>query len=614
VVAVVFALVSGLPAAARTQTAQMPPPSTITTIDPATATLDAPAPPRPPGSALPPAWGANALVSANAASLTRPQVEPSVDSKPSDRSMMVAGYADSISDSAPGVSRSVDGGATWTAPTGGAILPNPPGFTWGNRNAVGGLAGGDPAIAWSGPLGVQPDTVYASYIGFQNNSNPPTPNKCDNGGLYVYRSTDGGNTWTLPAAGPAIPNTQTVFRDKEYIAVDHSPLSPYLGTIYMTWDDDVYAGCPQIFGTNFVTRRIMLSKSTDGGATWSSPLTLATGCLVTSIPAVGADGSVYVVWFDCSSGVRQLVRKSTDGGATFTPAVAAASGLTSCPNPHPGASFRVNAAFPTIATDPTDASRVYVAWSSCTAQSQADVFFSRSLNGGATWSATPLRVNDDATTNPRDQFFPWMVVDDLAVIRLMWGDDRLDTVNAGGHFYDIFAAESTDDGASFSPNVRVTNVSSDPNIDFGGTFIGDYFGMAVCGTPVWGDTRNGNQDIFGAPLDADQNGVVDSCQKTTAAVLASLRASRAGSAVAIRWRTVSELETLGFNVWRSATHSGPYRRINARLIQARTPGTNAGTSYSYTDRSAQRRRTYFYKLELKDISASSFTAVARVTR
>lgn len=258
----------------------------------------------------------------------------------------------------------------------------------------------------------------------------------------------------------------------------------------------------------------MFSRSTDGGVSWSTPISLGSGCLEAAIPAVGADGSVYVAWFDCNSsdGDRELVRKSTDGGLSFSPPVAAGSGLMRCPDPLPGARFRLSGeAAPTIATDPTDAARVYVAWSSCTPTSQADVFFSRSTDGGATWSPTPLRVNDDGTSNPRDQFFPAITVDDQGVIRAMWGDDRLDTANAGGHNYDIFAAASSDHGASFGTNVRMTTHSSNPDIDNGGTFIGDYFAIAPCGTAVWGDTRNGNQDIYAAGLDQNGDGIVDDC-------------------------------------------------------------------------------------------------------
>jgi uncharacterized repeat protein (TIGR01451 family) len=486
----------------------LPLPSGITTLDPETVTEDALSPEDPVLSAAAATpFGPNALASVNAVSLPRPQTEPTVTSKPSNRNIMVGGYMDFVDDAHPGVTRSGDGGFSWSAPSGGAILPNPPGFTWGDRMSPTRLAAGDPAVAWG-----LDDTVYYATLGFQDFRTPPTPDKCDVGGLYVYRSDDDGRTWTLPASGPAIPNTQTIFRDKEYIAVDSNPSSPHAGTVYMVWDDDQYLDCPQDFATNFDVRRVMFSKSIDGGTTWSEPLTLATGCLVTPVPAVGRDGSVYVVWYDCNIGgtPRQLVRKSTDGGATFGAAVSAASGFMDCPNPLRGASFRVNAAFPAIATDPSDANLAYVVWSSCTVEGQADVFLARSTNGGATWSA-PLRVNDDAASNPRDQFMPWEIVDDQGDVWVMWGDDRLDTVNDGGHIYDIFAARSIDNGVSFEANVRVTSESSDPDTDFGGGFIGDYFGFAPCGTPIWADTRNGNQDAFAAGLDADANGIADTC-------------------------------------------------------------------------------------------------------
>jgi hypothetical protein len=41
---------------------------------------------------------------------------------------------------------------------------------------------------------------------------------------------------------------------------------------------------------------------------------------------------------------------------------------------------------------------------------------------------------------------------------------------------------------------------------FGGFFIGDYFGLSASGVAVWGDTRNGNQDIFGAPVLVNKKG------------------------------------------------------------------------------------------------------------
>src|SRR5262245_1645714 len=298
-------------------------------------------------------FAANALVSANAASLSRSQAEPSIASSRLNRNLMVVGYSDSVApDNVAGVSRSTDGGKSWAAPSGGALLPNPPGLTWGSRRSVGQVAGGDPALAWG-----TGDTVYYATLGNPDNSSPATPGVCNVGGLYVYRSTDGGNTWTVPAGRPAAPNTQTIYRDRDHMAVDSNPASSHAGTVYLVWSDDQYAGCPQNFTTNFVTRSIVLSRSIDGGVTWSTPISLGSGCVGAGNPAVGADGSVSVAWFDCNSGDRELVRKSTDGGVTFSPAVAAGSGLMRCPNPLPGARFRDAGEFPSIATDPTDAAR-----------------------------------------------------------------------------------------------------------------------------------------------------------------------------------------------------------------------------------------------------------------
>lgn len=441
-------------------------------------------------------FGTNVRVNANAATLLRPQIEPGVASDPADPLRLVAGFTDFLNgptffDSAPGAAISSDGGATWVEPLGGAVLPGPPGFQWGSRAEATHLAQGDSSVAWG--LG---DAVYFGMIGFHDNRAPPNGD-CSAGGLYVYRSDDGGETWTLPASGPAIANTSTVFRDKGYIAADTRPsTSPFAGNVYMAWDDINYAGCPQV---NFVRTDMVFSRSVDGGATWSTPITLAMGCLFAPVPAVAANGDVFVVWYDCNDGVRQMIRKSTDGGLSFGPAVAVASNLTPPPNPLIGSSFRVLAALPSIATDPTASHRVFVTWSSDNGASQTDVFVSWSVDGGSNWSA-PFRVNDDALGNPRDQFFPWISVDTDGTVRIMWGDDRNDLTNPGGKLYDIFVAQSTNHGQSFGPNALVTDSPSNPDFDgFGGTFIGDYFGLSASGVPVWDDMQSGNHDIFGAP-------------------------------------------------------------------------------------------------------------------
>ena len=469
-----------------TVTGSVPPPSGAVTFRPP--------PPRPaPRPLAPPKFGTNSQVNQGPFVARGPHVEPSIASDPADRLQQVAGYAESIGDYAPGVAVTTNGGATWAAPPGGADLPNPPGLTWGNRSAVGSIAAGDSAVAWS-----TGSTVYFSTLGFQDNSNPPTPNVCNVGGIFVYRSNDGGKHWTLPAGGPAEANTQLGFTDKEYIASDSFPRSAHAGTVYMTWDEDMYNGCPQNFSSNFSTRNIEFSRSTDGGTTWSAPAVLGTGCLVASVPAVSPDGSLHVVWNDCNNATSEVVRTSTDGGATFG-AVVTAGVVNVCSNPLPNEAFRVNAQFPSIGTDPTNASRVYVAWQSCLPSGASDILLAHSTDGGKSWSS-PVTVNDDQSVANRDEFFPQLTVDDKGDVLVMFGDTRSSIMNADGHYlYDIYLGESVDVGQHLLTNIRVTTQSLDPDV-YGPTyeFIGDYFGIAPAATPAWTDTRTGIEDIFAA--------------------------------------------------------------------------------------------------------------------
>jgi hypothetical protein len=285
----------------------------------------------------------------------------------------------------------------------------------------------------------------------------------------------------------------------------------------MVWDDDTYDGCPQRFPLGFLGHHILAARSEDGGATWSTPASLAVGCAAAPVPAVARNGDVYVAWYDCGplAGPSEMVAKSTDGGRTFQAARLVAT-VDLPPNPLLGSGFRVVGPFPSLAADPSNASRLYLTWSANDGVDQADVFVSRSLDGGGTWSA-PLRVNDDPAGTPRDQFFPWITVTTGGTVRVLWGDDRGDLVNAGGRVYDVFVADSDDQAATFGANVRVSTASSDPDESGFGqqSFIGDYFGLSASGVPIWTDTRNGNDDVFAAPLvqrtvcgDADGNGTV----------------------------------------------------------------------------------------------------------
>src|SRR3990172_2153312 len=101
---------------------------------------------------------------------------------------------------------------------------------------------------------------------------------------------------------------------------------------------------------------------------------------------------------------------------------------------------------PSLAVGPTGTLYVaYGAWGGPTTQS--DVFFSKSADGGRTWT-DPVRVNNDA--GGASQSRPSLVLDATESIYVLWTDTR-------GGTMDVYFAKSTNGGLSFPPSARVNN-------------------------------------------------------------------------------------------------------------------------------------------------------------
>lgn len=83
--------------------------------------------------------------------------------------------------------------------------------------------------------------------------------------------------------------------------------------------------------------------------------------------------------------------------------------------------------------------------------------------------------------------------------------------------------------------------------------------------------------------------------------LSSFTAISTDKGVILRWRTMSETNNLGFNVYRSRTQEGDYIRITPTLIKGH--GTDATPhDYSFLDETAEVGKTYFYYIEDTDFS------------
>ena len=84
----------------------------------------------------------------------------------------------------------------------------------------------------------------------------------------------------------------------------------------------------------------------------------------------------------------------------------------------------------------------------------------------------------------------------------------------------------------------------------------------------------------------------------------SFTASPADRAVDLAWQTGSELDNLGFQLYRATAAAGPYARITRALI----PGLGSspiGASYRYRDTALTNGVTYYYQLE--DIETTGLT-------
>jgi uncharacterized repeat protein (TIGR01451 family) len=102
------------------------------------------------------------------------------------------------------------------------------------------------------------------------------------------------------------------------------------------------------------------------------------------------------------------------------------------------------------------------------------------------------------------------------------------------------------------------------------------------------------------------NGEVEDYQKSwpTAVTLSSLTAVWDGDVVRVEWETALELDTVGFNVWRSTDPAGGYVQINDVLIPAESLGGVWGGAYSYVDSGVTPGTVYYYRLEELEVSGA----------
>ena len=260
-----------------------------------------------------------------------------------------------------------------------------------------------------------------------------------------------------------------------------------------------------------------MTRSDDGGQTFSSPVPVTTGAKDAASRAyltVGADGSVYVFSGQVTTPVpfgstnppaapNLYLSTSRDNAKTFTQ-----QAIFTDPPGKPGDSFGTLLGI-AASVDRKDGN-LYVTWED-TGQPPPAILFMRSTNRGVTWTK-PAKVNDvdpqtSWTFNDED---PMLSVAPNGRIDIAWYDWRGDPSLGSGpmamnNIDNVYYSSSSDSGATWTANVRISDRSIDRRLsDVWSTGIQSAVGLVAMdkGAYVaWDDTRNAvtntnTQDVY----------------------------------------------------------------------------------------------------------------------
>jgi hypothetical protein len=317
--------------------------------------------------------------------------------------------------------------------------------------------------------------------------------------INVWRSQDGGLTWSRPVAAFSQIDNHERQMDRPFLAIDQSH-GPYDGTLYDVWERIFY---------DPIGPAIFVRASRDGGRSWG-PIRRIDDSEYPSMwdarlfPMVGADGTLYVVYdsatlrtlFDWLPQVQSpsiVLATSTDGGRTFSYHWVARN--IPAPTAPDEAEIEVTEFISSMATDPRRAGHVAVAWPQMV-DGASRILLRSSIDGGLRWSS-PLDAADDPAGKyyPPEQtagvVFPPGVGNehDHVLIRYLpdgrlvvsWRDRRY----GGGAWndpWDVFARVIRI-GAYGSlhpgPTVRVTLHSEEPTTTHRGHMPSEYLGLAT---------------------------------------------------------------------------------------------------------------------------------------
>jgi hypothetical protein len=352
--------------------------------------------------------------------------------------------------------------------------------------------------------------------------------------MLAQKSGDDGANWTpLPIFAPRCKDD-----DKGWLLCDNSldvTISPYPHP-KPYWASPYHGRLYAIWGAN---TNLRFARSLDGGQSWKGVGTQSAGadCGPYSYApdiSIGRNGTIHAFWHLPGTDSIQYLR-SKDGGETFEGDGTIVNGF---PNPRPlvtgltdihkgitnrvgsdpanmwpafeGSNFRV---LTIVASCCFGSNGVAIAWADAEG-GHSRIYYRLSIDGGDTWvgpaRGTPMLPN---LVGDSHQFHPQLAATGSGVLGCaMYSYSK--TARPGNQpGISVLVAGSFDEGATweFKP---ITDQPWDPAIsapwahgDSNVTFIGEYFGFDAGKSEfhvLWTDTRHGNQDLYYARVDTEQ--------------------------------------------------------------------------------------------------------------